>query len=80
MVISSVSASDFVFVTPSMGVLLPTSLMDRSIHTMVSLLDFHVVCELYIGYSELLCFWANIHLSVTAYHVCSFVIGLPHSG
>jgi hypothetical protein len=25
-------------------------------------------------------FGANIHLSVSAYHVCSFVIGLPHSG
>jgi hypothetical protein len=25
-------------------------------------------------------FWDNIHLSVSAYHVCSFVIGLPHSG
>jgi hypothetical protein len=27
-------------------------------------------------------FWAraNIHLSVNEYHVCSFVIGLPHSG
>jgi hypothetical protein len=25
-------------------------------------------------------FWANIHLSVSAYHVCSFVTGLPHSG
>ena len=25
-------------------------------------------------------FWANIHLSVSAYHMCSFVIGLPHSG
>jgi hypothetical protein len=24
-------------------------------------------------------FWANIHLSVSAYHVCSFVIGLSHS-
>jgi len=24
--------------------------------------------------------WANIHLSVSAHHVCSFVIGLPHSG
>jgi hypothetical protein len=22
--------------------------------------------------------WANIHLSVSAYHVSSFVIGLPH--
>jgi hypothetical protein len=25
-------------------------------------------------------FWANIHLVVNAYHVSSFVIGLPHSG
>jgi hypothetical protein len=25
-------------------------------------------------------FWANSHLSVSEYHVCSFVIGLPHSG
>ena len=24
-------------------------------------------------------FWANIHLSVSPYHVCSFVIELPHS-
>ena len=24
-------------------------------------------------------FWVNIHISVSAYHVCSFVIGLPHS-
>jgi hypothetical protein len=24
-------------------------------------------------------FWANMHLSVSAYHVSSFVIGLPHS-
>ena len=23
-------------------------------------------------------FWANIHLSVIAFHVYSFVIGLPH--
>ena len=26
----------------------------------------------------ILSFWANIHLSVSAYHVSSFVIGLPH--
>ena len=25
-------------------------------------------------------FWANIHLSVTAFHVCSFVTELPHLG
>jgi hypothetical protein len=29
---------------------------------------------------RILSFWANIHLSVSAYHVCSFVFGLPHSG
>jgi hypothetical protein len=28
----------------------------------------------------ILSFWASIHLSVSTYHVCSFVIGLPHSG
>jgi hypothetical protein len=27
---------------------------DPSIHTLVFLLEFHVVCELYLGYSELL--------------------------
>jgi hypothetical protein len=25
-------------------------------------------------------FWANMHFSVSAYHVCSFVTGFPHSG
>ena len=25
-------------------------------------------------------FWANIHVLVSTYHVCSFVTGLPHSG
>jgi hypothetical protein len=25
-------------------------------------------------------FWDNIHLSVSTYQVCSFVIELPHSG
>jgi hypothetical protein len=63
------------------GCFVPPSKMDKSIHTMVFLLlEFHVVCELYFGYSELLVFWANIHLSMNAYHVCSFMIGLPHSG
>jgi hypothetical protein len=28
---------------------------------------------------RILSFWANIHLSVSTCHVCSFVIGLPHS-
>jgi hypothetical protein len=29
---------------------------------------------------RILRFLANIHLAVSAYHVCSFVIGLPHLG
>jgi hypothetical protein len=33
-------------------------------------------CNLYLGYSK---FWANIHLSVSTYHLSFFVIGLPHS-
>jgi hypothetical protein len=41
------------------------------------LLEFHVFCELYHG---ILSFWANIYLSASAYHLCSFVIGLPHLG
>jgi hypothetical protein len=28
----------------------------------------------------ILSFWANIHLSMSAYHVCSFVIRLPGLG
>jgi hypothetical protein len=55
MVIPSVSAPKFVYVTPSMGILF--TLLRR-----------------------VLIFWANSHLSVSVYHVCSFVIELPHSG
>jgi hypothetical protein len=56
----------------------PPSKEDRSIHTLVFLLlELHVVCEFYLG---ILNFWVNIHLSVSAYHLCSFLIGLPHSG
>jgi hypothetical protein len=29
---------------------------------------------------DILSFRSNICISVSAYHVCSFVIGLPHSG
>jgi hypothetical protein len=43
----------------------------------VLILEFHVISELYLGIPS---FWANIHLSVNVYYVCSFVIELPHSG
>jgi hypothetical protein len=55
MVVPSVSAPNFVSVTPSMDILLPLL-------------------------RKILSFWTNIHLSVSAYYVCSFVIGLPHLG
>jgi hypothetical protein len=55
MVISSVSTQNFVSVTPSLGVFFTPSKMDISINTIVFLLlEFHVICELYLGYSELL--------------------------
>jgi hypothetical protein len=28
---------------------------------------------------DVLSFWANIHLSVSTYHICPFVFRLPHS-
>jgi hypothetical protein len=58
MVIPSVSASHFVSVTPSMGVLFSPSKKDRSIHTLVFLLELHMFFKLYLS------FWANIHLLV----------------
>jgi len=53
MVISSVSTPHIASLTLSMGVLFLPSKMDRSIHNMLFLLvEFHVVCELYLGYSR----------------------------
>ena len=48
-----------------------------STHALVFLfLVLNVGCELYLGYSKLWGYYPLI--SVSAYHVCSFVIGLPH--
>jgi hypothetical protein len=49
------------------GYLVPYSKKEKSIQTLVFLLlfEFHVFYKLYLGY---LSFWANIHLSVSAYH------------
>jgi hypothetical protein len=78
MVIFSVSASHFVSVTPSMGILFPF-LRRFEVFTLWSsfFLRFMWSVNCILGIPN---FWANIHLSVSAYHVCSFVIGLPHSG
>ena len=64
MVIPSVFAQNVVFVTPSMGTLF---LILRRSSFFLSFMCFEN-CILGI-----LNFWANIHLSVSTYHVCSFV-------
>ena len=55
----------------------PSSKWDRSIHTLAFLLSFIWSVSCFMG---ILSFGANIHLSVSACHVCSFVTELPHSG
>ena len=76
MVVPSVSAPNFVSLTPSMGILFPI-LRRNKVSTLLSsfFLSFMCFANCILG---ILSFWANIHLSVSAYHVCSFVIGLPH--
>ena len=78
MVMPSVSAPNYVSVTPSMGILF--CLLRRiQVSTLwySFFLSFMCFANCILG---ILSFWANIHLSVSAYHVYSFVIGLPHSG
>jgi hypothetical protein len=73
-----VSAPNYLSVTPSMGVLFPI-LRRGKVTTLWSsfFLSFMCFATCILG---ILRFWANIHLSVSTYHVSSFVIGLPHSG
>jgi hypothetical protein len=61
-----------------MGVLFPILRMGE----VSTLWSSFFLCFMYFANSILgiLSFWDNIHLSVSAYHVSSFVIGLPHSG
>jgi hypothetical protein len=73
-----VSAPNFVSVTPSLGILFPILRRDEESTLWTSFfLSFMCFANCILG---ILSFWANIHLSVSAYHVSSFVIGLPHSG
>jgi hypothetical protein len=76
--IPSVSALNFVSVTPSMGLLFPL-LRRIEVSTLWSsfFMSFMCFANCILGTPN---FWANIHLSVSIYHVCSFVTGLPHSG
>jgi hypothetical protein len=71
-----VLAPNFVSVTPLMGILFP-SLRRNEVSTHWSSLFLIFLCfaNCILG---VLCFWANIHLSVSAYLRTSFVIGLPH--
>jgi hypothetical protein len=70
-------SSKFVSVTPSMGILF-LILRRNEVSTLWSSLFLSFMCLAnYI--LSILSFWANICLSVSAYHVCSVVIGLPTS-
>jgi hypothetical protein len=69
-------AQNFVSVTPFMGILFPI-VKRKEVSTLWSSLFLIILC---FANSSLgvLRFWANIHLSVSAYLITSFVIGLPH--
>jgi hypothetical protein len=77
MVLPSFSAPNFVSVTPSMGILFPI-LRRNEVFTLWSsfFLSFMCFANCILG---ILSFWTTICFSVSAYHVCSFVIGFPHS-
>jgi hypothetical protein len=78
MVLPLGSALNFVFVTHFMGIFF--HLLRRiEVLTLWSSFFLSFICfaNCILG---IISFWANIHLSVSTYHVCSFVIGLPHPG
>jgi hypothetical protein len=73
---SFVLAPNFVSVTPFMGILFPILRRNEvSTHWSFLFLIFLCFTNCILG---VLCFWANMHLSVSAYLMTSFVIGLPH--
>jgi hypothetical protein len=77
MVLPSFSALNFGSVTPSMGILFPI-LRRNEVSTLCSSFFLSFMCFANCILDHL-SFWANIRLSMSAYHVCSYVIGLPHS-
>ena len=78
MVIPLVSAPNFVSVTPPMRIFFPI-LNSINVSTLWSsfFLSFIYFANCILG---IWIFWPNIDLTVGVYHVCSFVIGLPHLG
>ena len=78
MVFPSILAQNFVSVTPSMSILfLILRRNEVSIFWSTFFVSFMCFANCIL---DILSFWASIHLSVSVYHVCSFVILLPHSG
>jgi hypothetical protein len=71
-----VSAQNFDSVTHYMGILFPI-LRRNEVSPCWSSLIFLCFANCILS---VLRFWADIHLPVSAYQVCSFVIGLPDSG
>jgi hypothetical protein len=69
MVLSTVSAPNFASVTPSMGILFPI-LRRNEVSTFWSSFFLIFMCFINCILGSL-SFWANIHLSVSACHVCS---------
>jgi hypothetical protein len=72
-----VLALNFVSATPSMDILFPILGRNEVSMNWSSFLIFLCFGSCILG---ILGLWDNIHLSVSAYQVTSFVIGLPHSG
>jgi hypothetical protein len=78
MAFPSVSDPHFVSILAPMSILFPLLRKTKAPTLWFSFfLSFMWSVNCILG---ILSFWANIHLSVSVYHVCSFVIGLPHSG
>jgi hypothetical protein len=78
MVIPSISSPNIVFISPYMGILFP---LLRRIQVSTLWYSFFLSFMCFANcILAILSFWANIHLTVSAYNVSSFVIGLPHSG
>ena len=71
-----VLALNFVSATPSIDILFPILGRNEVSMSLSSFLLFLCFVSCILG---ILGFWANTNLSVSAYQVTSFVIGLPHS-
>ena len=74
MAYNSVSAPYHTFV--SMGILFPLLRRAKVFTLWSSFLSFKWFVNFILGIPS---FWANIHLSVSACHVCFFMTGLPQS-